>query len=73
MCDRIPYDDQAEAVKASRRRSKQSGFGMKSYRCNDCGFWHLASKGRFRQQNNTAKRPKYPIHMMLQNLVYGLS
>lgn len=46
------YDSAFHAERVAKDRSKESGIDLYTYRCQDCGYWHLTkqqqAKNRFK-------------------------
>ncbi len=43
ICDKVSYDSYQDAQKASRKISIREKQGFRTYKCNECGKYHLTS------------------------------
>ena len=55
MCDKVAYDTHGDAIDAATGFAKRKKVALRTYRCDQCGFWHLASskskKKMYRKQH----------------------
>lgn len=70
-CDKVRYDTYNEAIAAIGAISRRDGAKMKSYKCDECGGFHLATEGKKRKMRNLKD---YSVHMKLKaNSGYSLN
>lgn len=51
-CDKQRYETYNEAIGAINGISRRDGQKMKSYKCKECGGFHLATEGKKRRMRN---------------------
>lgn len=65
MCEKIPFDSQAEARDMAIGMSRDRKVTMKAYFCENCEKWHMATEGKKpgkkRVGHNKRNHDKYPF------------